>query len=65
MKATHPKETPVGGCLERLVRGTTPKRLRDRRRYWAFINAKDAYPDLTFKEWLTHPHFKESRASCL
>jgi len=35
------------------------KRLRDRLRFDLFRRAKDAYPDLTFREFLTHPYFKK------
>lgn len=38
--------------------------LRSRRRYSEFLNAKDAYPDLTFREWLTHPYFRDARQLC-
>ena len=31
------------------------------RRYSRFLNAKDAYPDLTFKEFLTGEYWKDAR----
>lgn len=31
------------------------------KRYERFLYACDAFPDLTFKEFLTHPYFKEAR----
>ena len=34
---------------------------RDQRRYDRFLEAKDAFSDLTFREFLTHPYFKEAR----
>lgn len=41
-----------------------PKRLRDRRRYDAFLRMCEVAPDLSFKEWLTSHIYEESRASC-
>jgi hypothetical protein len=32
-----------------------------KKRYQRFLNAKDAYPDLTFQEFLTHPFWKDAR----
>lgn len=42
-------------------------KLRDRRsgKYLAFIHAHAAYADLTFREWLTNPRFKEMRGLSL
>ena len=37
MKATHSKETPVGGCLERLVGRTVCRLLGHRFRIWCRI----------------------------
>lgn len=31
-------------------------------RYQQFLEAADAFPDLTFKEFLTHPYFSRARA---
>lgn len=42
-------------------RRPSPSMLRNRRRYSAFLNAKDAYPELTFREFLTHPYFEDAR----
>lgn len=38
-----------------------PKRLRDRRRYSAFLRSAEVFPDLTFKTWLTHQAFYSVR----
>jgi hypothetical protein len=32
-----------------------------KKRYRAFLDARDAYDDLTFREFLTHDHFREHR----
>lgn len=37
-------------------------RTRGQKRYERFQNAKDAFPDLTFKQFLTDPYFKEARS---
>lgn len=34
---------------------------RSRRRYIAFLDIRDSYQDLTFKEFLTHPYWKDLR----
>lgn len=34
-------------------------RTRGQKRYERFLNAKDAFPDLSFKQFLTDPYFKE------
>lgn len=31
------------------------------RRYIAFLNVRDCYPDLTFKQFITLPEFKDAR----
>jgi hypothetical protein len=33
-----------------------------KKRYRAFLEISDVYPDLTFREFLTHPHFAERRS---
>ena len=38
-----------------------PKRTRAQRRYDAFVEIADVYPDLTFREFLTHPKFEAHR----
>lgn len=39
-----------------------PKTLsRARRRYSAFLDMKECYPDLTFREFLTEPYFEKDR----
>ena len=35
-----------------------------RRRYLKFLDAKDVYQDLTFREFLTHPFWKDARENC-
>ena len=39
----------------------TPRRTRAQRRYDAFVEIADVYPDLTFREFLTHPKFEAYR----
>lgn len=37
-------------------------RTQKQKKYERFLYAKDAYPDLTFKQFLTDPYFKEARS---
>ena len=34
---------------------------KSQRRYAAYLDMADVFPDLTFKDFLTHPDFKEAR----
>jgi hypothetical protein len=36
---------------------------RSRRKYLAFLDCCECFPDLTFKQFLTDPQFKEERAN--
>ena len=38
-----------------------PRLTRGQRRYRKWMNISDCYPDLTFKEFLTLPEFREAR----
>lgn len=39
------------------------RRTKPQRRYVKYLDMSDCYQDLTFKEFLTHPYFKEARES--
>jgi hypothetical protein len=53
--------TPAG--IDYVARNSPkpPKVSRDQRRYSAFLNLTDPYPDLTFKQFLTDPYFADAR----
>ena len=39
------------------------RRTKSQRRYVKFLDVSDCYQDLTFREFLTHPYFKDARES--
>jgi len=47
-----------------LVQPARPATFRNRRRYDAYLRMAEVAPDLTFREWLTSPLYKERRESC-
>jgi hypothetical protein len=53
--------TEIGKFFAIKNRPRPPKRTRSQKRYDAFVNIADVYPDLTFREFLTHPHFEKAR----
>jgi hypothetical protein len=53
--------TSIGIAIAMEQTAKPTRRAIRKARYLRFLNAKDAYPDLTFKEFLTKPFWEESR----
>ena len=51
----------VAGRLAAMRSHRKIRKSKPKRRYSAYLNMIDCCPDLTFKEFLTHPHFKDVR----
>ena len=47
--------TSAGLAVARAFVRSWPRQTRDQKRYAAFLRASDAWPDLTFREWLRMP----------
>jgi hypothetical protein len=40
------------------------RKSKSKRRYSIFLDISESYPDMTFKDFLTDPYFKDARENC-